>query len=137
MKHFRWVRLRALPTNIRLVWKKNVVDKHSSLLQKFVTFGQKKFYIIGSRRSLTLLRSLTPPSISGLRAKTVDQKLWHHQHRQHHHHHNNSNPKNRPRTSIQVSHPLFHRSKRCPFRRRNRQTVTITTPPPKMPTSLM
>jgi hypothetical protein len=39
-------RLRALPTNIRLDWKKDVCDKH--LLQKLVNYGQKKFYNIGT-----------------------------------------------------------------------------------------
>jgi hypothetical protein len=40
-------RLLALPTNIRLGWKRNVGDKHSSLLPKFVTYGRKKFYNVG------------------------------------------------------------------------------------------
>jgi len=40
-------RLLALPTNIRLGWKRYVGDKHSSLLRKFVNYGQKFFYNIG------------------------------------------------------------------------------------------
>jgi hypothetical protein len=40
--------LLALPTNIRLGWKRNVGDKHSSLLQKFINYGQKKFYNFGA-----------------------------------------------------------------------------------------
>jgi hypothetical protein len=43
-------RLLALPTNIRLGWKRNAGDKHSSLLRKFVNYGQKKFHNIGPRR---------------------------------------------------------------------------------------
>ncbi len=59
MKHLSgaplYGRLLALPTNIRLGWKRNVGDKHSSLLQKFINYGQKKFYNIGpfSRVSTT------------------------------------------------------------------------------------
>jgi len=40
-------KLLALPTNIGLGWKRNVGDKHSSLLRKFVNYGQKTFYNIG------------------------------------------------------------------------------------------
>ncbi len=53
MKHIAgapfYGRLLALPTNIRLGRKRNVGDKHSSLLQKFINYGQKKFYNIGPR----------------------------------------------------------------------------------------
>jgi hypothetical protein len=40
-------RLLALPTNIRLGWKRNAGDKHSSFFRKFVNYRQKKFYNIG------------------------------------------------------------------------------------------
>jgi hypothetical protein len=40
-------RLLALPTNIRLGWKMNVCDKHSSLLRKLVNYGQKSFITMG------------------------------------------------------------------------------------------
>ncbi len=50
MKHLSgapfYGRLLALPTNITLGWKINVVEKHSSLLRKFVNYGRKKFYNI-------------------------------------------------------------------------------------------
>ncbi len=53
MKHLSgspfYGRLLASPTNIRLGWKRNVADKHSSLLQKFVNYGQKKLYSHWSR----------------------------------------------------------------------------------------
>jgi hypothetical protein len=42
-------RLLALPTNIRLGWKRNVDGKHSSLLRQLVNYGQKKSYNIGPR----------------------------------------------------------------------------------------
>ncbi len=48
MKHLSgapfYGRLLALPTNIRLGWKRNVSDKHSSLLRKFVNYGQKQLF---------------------------------------------------------------------------------------------
>ncbi len=51
MKHLSgapfYGRLLALPTNIRLGWKRNVSDKHSSLLRKFVKYGQKSFITLG------------------------------------------------------------------------------------------
>ncbi len=42
----------GLPTNIRLGWKRNVDDKHSSLLRKFANYRQKKFYNIGPWSSI-------------------------------------------------------------------------------------
>jgi hypothetical protein len=37
----------ALPTNIKLSWKRLTRDKHSSLLHTFVNYGRKKFDKIG------------------------------------------------------------------------------------------
>ncbi len=42
----------GLPTNIRLGWKRNVGEKHSSLLRKFANYRQKKFYNIGPWSSI-------------------------------------------------------------------------------------
>jgi len=53
-------RLLALPTNIRLDWKRNVSHKHSSLLRKFVKYGQKKFYNIGPRWVKELAYAIRP-----------------------------------------------------------------------------
>ncbi len=39
----------ALPTNIRLGWKRNVGDKHSSLLRKSVNYICKTLYSTGPR----------------------------------------------------------------------------------------
>ncbi len=44
-----WDRLLTLPTNIKTGLEKLAKDKHSSLLQKFVTYGRKKFHNIGHR----------------------------------------------------------------------------------------
>ncbi len=49
MKHLSgapfYGRLRALPANIRLGWKRNVSDKYSNT--KFVNYGQKSFITMG------------------------------------------------------------------------------------------
>jgi len=55
LEHLKGVSLREalpLPANVRLGWKKLAKDKHSSLLQKFINYGNKKFYSTGPRTYL-------------------------------------------------------------------------------------
>jgi hypothetical protein len=50
LEHLKGVSLRealALPVNIGLGWKRLAKNKHSSLLQKFINYVNKKFYSTG------------------------------------------------------------------------------------------
>ncbi len=64
MKHLSgapfYGRLLALPPNIRLGWKRNVGDRYSSLLRKFVNYGQKKvFFTLGPDIFVVIRDSIT------------------------------------------------------------------------------
>ncbi len=71
-------RLLALPTDKYTRLEKHAKDKRSSLLRKFVTYGSKKFYNIGTRglhhKLITVvintfcnkLLRLSPASVSSL-----------------------------------------------------------------------
>jgi hypothetical protein len=80
-------RLLALPKNIRLGWQYLPRDKRSSLLRKFVNYGQKKFYNIGTwmyRLESENMSGIDPrtgrrpfapwPSTKSLRALAITQK---------------------------------------------------------------
>jgi hypothetical protein len=51
-----YIRLGASLTHKHFTWLKRLVtDKHSSLLRKFVNYGRKKFYGIGTRIKISSL----------------------------------------------------------------------------------